>query len=197
MSAEPVGLLLAAGRGVRYDPSGHALKLLAPARRGPHNAPLAAAAARTMSAALPRVIAIVRSVDSDAQRQLHALLRGEGCALTVCENADAGISASIACGVRASADASGWIIALADMPAVAAATVRAVAEALESGAATAAPMYRGQRGHPVGFSAALRGELLALTGDTGARPVLAAHPPQLLEVDDPGVVYDVDFLEQH
>lgn len=197
MSPEPAGLLLAAGRGVRFDPGGRALKLLTPARRGPHSgAPLAAAAARALRAELPRVVAVVRPADSDAQRQLHDLLRSEGCALVVCDNADAGISASIACGVSASSDASGWIIALADMPAVSATTVRAVAEALASGDATAAPMYQGQRGHPVGFAAALRDELLSLTGDIGARPVLTAHPPRLLDVDDPGVLYDVDYLER-
>jgi molybdenum cofactor cytidylyltransferase len=197
MRTEPAGLLLAAGRGVRFDPGGRALKLLTAARRGPHvGAPLAAAAARTLSAELPRVVAVVRPADSDAQRQLHDLLRNEGCALAVCDNANAGISASIACGVRASSDAGGWIIALADMPAVAASTVRAVADALVSGDATAAPMYQGQRGHPVGFAAHLRDELLALTGDTGARTVLTAHPPRLFEVDDPGVLYDVDYLEQ-
>ena len=197
MAAEPTGLLLAAGRGTRFDPSGRVLKLLSRANRGPHaGACLAAAAARTLIASLPRVIAVVRPVDSDAQRQLQTILRSEGCGLVVCDDADAGISASIACGVRAAEQASGWIIALADMPALAPSTVRAVTQALLQGALTAAPVYQGQRGHPVGFAAGLRPQLLALTGDTGARELLASFPPQLIAVDDPGVVYDVDMKEQ-
>ncbi len=197
MVAEPTGLLLAAGRGTRFDPSGRVLKLLSRAGRGPYAGDcLAAASARTLIASLPRVIAVVRPADSDAHRQLHAILRNEGCVLAVCDDADAGISASIACGVHAAEQASGWVVALADMPAILPSTVRAVALALLEGALTAAPVYQGQRGHPVGFAAGLRPQLLALTGDTGARALLASHPPQLIAVNDPGVVYDVDTKEQ-
>lgn len=189
-----VALLLAAGRGTRYDPGGEVLKLLVPAARGTHaGAPLAVAAARTLRAAVGDVVAVVRAADSAPQRELHALLRDEGCSLQVCDRADEGMGASIACGVAGSAQAAGWLIALADMPAISPATVQAVAHALEAGAATAAPVHRGQRGHPVGFAAVLRAELAALTGDDGARAVLAAHPPRLVDVDDPGILYDVDI----
>jgi len=198
MASEPVGLLLAAGLGTRYDPTGRALKLLAPARRGPHvGTPMAAAAARSMLAAIPRVTAVVRPADSDVQRQLHALLRNEGCTLAICLDADAGMSASIVRGVQAEEGAAGWVIGLADMPAIEVSTVRAVVGLLLEGALTAAPIFRGQRGHPVGFAAELRPRLMALSGDAGARPVLAAHPPQLIEVDDPGVLYDVDTVEEN
>jgi molybdenum cofactor cytidylyltransferase len=46
----------------------------------------------------------------------------------------------------------------------------------------------------VGFAARWRTELLALTGDRGARDVLAAHPDELvlLPTDDAGVLRDVD-----
>jgi molybdenum cofactor cytidylyltransferase len=196
MASEPVGILLAAGLGARYDPTGRELKLLAAARRGPHvGAPIAAAAARSLRAVLPNVIAVVRPADSDMQRQLHAVLRDEGCTLAPCHDADAGMSASIVRGITETPGASGWIIALADMPAIEASTVRAVARMLTNGALTAAPVYRAQRGHPVAFAAELRPELLALTGDAGARPVLLRHPPRLIEVDDPGVLYDVDTVE--
>lgn len=197
MASDPVGILLAAGLGTRYDPTGRALKLLAPTRRGPHvGVPIAAAAARTLRAALSNAIAIVRPADSDVQRQLHALLRGEGCTLAICHDADAGMSASIICGITAASGAAGWIIALADMPAIAVSTVRTLACMLIDGALTAAPVFRSQRGHPVGFAAKLRPELLALTGDAGARPILVKHPPRLIEVDDPGVLYDVDTVEE-
>jgi molybdenum cofactor cytidylyltransferase len=193
----PVGILLAAGRGTRYDPTERTLKLLAPASRGPHRgAPLAAAAAQTLLAELPRVTAVVRVADRDEQRRLHAVLRSVGCALAVCHDADLGMSASLACGIRAEAHAAGWLIALGDMPAIAPATVRAVVAALRDGAQTVVPVYRGQPGHPVGFAAELREELLALAGDSGARAVLQAHPPLRIDVDDSGVLYDVDLAEE-
>jgi molybdenum cofactor cytidylyltransferase len=46
----------------------------------------------------------------------------------------------------------------------------------------------------VGFAARWRTELLALTGDRGAREILAAHPDELvlLPTDDTGVLRDVD-----
>jgi molybdenum cofactor cytidylyltransferase len=103
-----------------------------------------------------------------------------------------GTGASIACAVRATPWARGWIVALADMPAIEPDTVQAVRAALLAGAESAAPFHRGRRGHPVGFGAACRAELAALDGDEGARAVLARHPPARLEVDDPGILFDVD-----
>jgi len=195
MSAEraPVAILLAAGRGARFDPLGQASKLLAAAPAGPQRGrPLALAAALALRAALPRVLAVVRPADTPAQQALHETLRAAGCELVVNARADDGSGGSIAAGVAAARDAGGWLIALADMPALAPATIAAVREAIATGAATAAPVYAGRRGHPVGFGAQLRGELLALTGDEGARSVLAAHAPALIAVDDPGCLLDLD-----
>lgn len=189
----PVGLLLAAGRGRRFDPTGRASKLLAAAPCGPHaGQPLAVAAALALRASLPRVLAVVRPVEGPLQQQLHAALRAAGCELVVNDAADEGSGRSIAVGVAATADAPGWLIALADMPAIAPTTIAAVRDAIAAGAPTAAPVHGGQRGHPVGFGAALRAELTALRGDAGARSVLAAHPPQRIAVDDPGCLLDLD-----
>jgi molybdenum cofactor cytidylyltransferase len=191
-----VGVLLAAGRGARFDPSGARLKLLEAATRGGHSgAPLAAAAARTLRVVLNEVVAVVAPPTDDNQLELHRLLTAEGCTLAVNSRAAEGQGTSIACGVGATAAADGWVIALADMPALQPDTVRRVVEALRIGAATVAPAYRSRRGHPVGFAAPMRSELLASVGDTGARSVLVRHPPQLIEVDDPGVLYDVDTNE--
>jgi len=189
----PVGLLLAAGLGTRFDPGGKRLKLLQPLARGPYaGRPLAWAAAQPLLAALDPVIAVVRPADLPHQRELHALLRDAGCQLAICSSAADGMGASIACGVNASANASAWVIALADMPDIAFTTVAAVVAALGAGHECAVPTIDGQRGHPVAFSAACRAELLALTGDVGARPILERHPPHRVAVDDPGILFDID-----
>ena len=52
--------------------------------------------------------------------------------------------------------------------------------------------YRGRRGHPVAFAAELYSELIQLRGDEGARRVMARYPAHGQEVDDPGVLMDVD-----
>ncbi len=194
-AAHPIaGVLLAAGIGRRYDPSGARLKLLDTAPSGLHaGAPIAVAALRNLRAALADVVAVVRPADSATQQQLHQRLAAEGAQLVICPDAGGGMGHSLACGVRARSDAAGWVIALADMPAVSPATIAAVRDAIAGGHEAAAPVHRGQRGHPVGFGRACRGELLALAGDAGARSVLAAHPPLLIEVDDPGCLFDVDM----
>lgn len=191
-----VGVLLAAGLGRRYDPSGVRLKLLDAAPHGPHaGMPIAVAALRNLRAAMAEVLVVVRPADSAAQRELRQLLTAEGAPLVPCPEADAGMGHSLACGVRARRDAAGWVIALADMPAVSPATIVAVRDAIASGHAAAAPMHRGQRGHPVGFGRACLDALLSLLGDTGARSVLAVHEPLLVEVDDPGCLLDIDTPE--
>jgi molybdenum cofactor cytidylyltransferase len=55
--------------------------------------------------------------------------------------------------------------------------------------------YQGRRGHPVGFAAELFSELVQLTGDEGARRVAARYPSFGVEVDDPGVLIDVDTAD--
>ena len=192
--ARPIaGVLLAAGIGRRYDPSGARLKLLEAAPSGLHaGTPIAAAALRNLRAAIADVLVVVRPADCAAQRELRQLLAAEDAQLVNCPEADAGLGHSLACGVRARRDAAGWVIALADMPAVSPATIVAVRDAIASGHAAAAPTHRGQRGHPVGFSRACLDALLSLSGDAGARSVLAAHEPLLIEVDDPGCLLDID-----
>ena len=187
------GVLLAAGVGRRYDPTGMRLKLLQAAPSGPHaGVPVAVAALRNLRAVIADVIAVVRTPDSDAQQRLQRMLAAEGAQLVVCPEAHAGMGHSLACGVRERRAAGGWIIALADMPAVLPATICAVRDAIAEGHDAAAPVHRGQRGHPVGFRSTCRDELLALTGDAGARSVLATHPPVLIDVDDPGCLLDID-----
>ena len=107
------------------------------------------------------------------------------------------MGASIAAGCAASAQATGWIVALGDMPLVRPDTIRRVRRALEEGAPLAAPFGESRRGHPVGFSARLRDELLMLDGDTGAREVIARHADRMerLAIDDPGIFVDIDTRE--
>lgn len=179
----PTGILLAAGAARRFGGA----KLSAALDDG---TPVGVAACRAMHAALGRVVAVVRPGD-DA---LASALAAAGATIVHCARADEGMGASLACGVAATADAEGWIVGLADMPWIAPATIRSVADAIGAGASIAAPVHRGERGHPVGFSPAHRDALMALSGDEGARAIVAAAGVELVrvDVDDPGVLRDVD-----
>lgn len=178
-------MLLAAGVASRFG----ADKLLHPL---PDGTPLALRSARSLVAALPRSLAVVR----DADGVLAGHLRAAGLGIVTCARAAEGMGASLACGVAA-ARADGWIIALADMPFLRPETIARVAAALAQGAPIAAPVFHGRRGHPVGFGRRFCDELLTLSGDTGARSVLAAHPGDimLLDCDDAGVLRDIDVPE--
>jgi molybdenum cofactor cytidylyltransferase len=106
-----------------------------------------------------------------------------------------GMGDSIACGVAATPDAHGWLILPADLPLIQSRTLLAVAEALQH-QTVVVPSYEGQQGHPVGFAALCREALLQLTGDQGARAVVAQHSVCRLDVDDEGCVFDVDTLDR-
>ena len=105
-----------------------------------------------------------------------------------------GMGRSLATGVAARSDGAGWLILPADMPLVQPSTLNAVAEAL-SHHPVAFAQHLGRRGHPVGFAAELFSELRLLTGDEGARRLLARYPASAVDVDDAGVLMDVDTLD--
>jgi molybdenum cofactor cytidylyltransferase len=61
------------------------------------------------------------------------------------------------------------------------------------------PRYQNRRGHPVIFSKALFGELLAAPLDRGAKAVVHAHRDDTLEIDtnDEGAIIDIDTPEEY
>jgi molybdenum cofactor cytidylyltransferase len=83
---------------------------------------------------------------------------------------------------------------LGDMPRVPAAVLAPLAEAVAAGAAAAAPVFGGRRGHPVLFGKGLLAALGDLTGDRGAGELLKGLGDRLAQVEAPddGVLYDVD-----
>ena len=178
-----IAVLLAGGSASRFGGG----KLLHPLADG---VAIAAHAARNLRDADLDVLAVVRRGDFP----LADMLEQEGCHVTQCAESARGMGHSLAHAIAESREAGGWIVALADKPRVNPASIRAVAQALAAGATIVAPVYRGERGHPVGFAAPLRDELLALSGDNGARAVLERHRGEIqaIECDDPGVLVDID-----
>jgi molybdenum cofactor cytidylyltransferase len=106
------------------------------------------------------------------------------------------MAASLRAGISAlPADAAGAFVFLGDMPLIPIVILRPLALALAQGAAAAAPLWAGHRGHPVLFSRTLFPDLLALAGDQGAKSVLDGLGGRLALVESPdeGVLFDVDF----
>ena len=182
----PCILIPAAGSGTRFLGRGHKLA----ARIGADS--VLALTLRQASATGLRVILVV------SQR-----LRDEmGDALPACEQVVVdidthpgwGMGDSIAAGVAASADAAGWLVLPADMPFVRPDSLLRVAAGLADHDVAFA-RHAARRGHPVAFRASLKAELLALSGDAGARAVVARVDGVAVDVDDPGVLLDIDTAD--
>jgi len=189
-----VGILMAAGRGRRFDPAGARNKLL---QLLPSGEPVVVASARKLLAVMPRVVAVVPPADGG----VAALLAALGCEVTVCAEADSGMAASLVHALRQSlrhplSDAShvpeSWLVALGDMPHVAPSTLSALRDALAAGAPIVAPVHAGRRGNPVGFGRFHLDALLALEGDQGARRLLQTCTVTEVAVQDPGIFLDID-----
>jgi len=183
-------VLLAAGRGSRFDPAGVANKLLATL---PDGTPVAVQAARHLRQALGDVVAVVPATATHGAEveRLATLLAETGCDVLRCVGAARGMGASLAAGVAARPEAGGWIIALADMPWIAPATIVQVAQALDAHHCVA-PFHAGQRGHPIGFGADFFTGLTRLDGDEGARRLIDPATLIRIDTDDAGTVRDVD-----
>lgn len=181
----PQGILLAAGYGRRFDPDGRQDKLLAPLADG---RPVLWHSARALAEALPGCLAVIRP----GQPARARWLREAGCRVLEAPAAEAGMGHALAAAVAASAEADGWVVALADMPWLPAAAIRAVASRITTPSIVSAPRHAGQRGHPVGFGRAWGAQLMALEGDQGARALLAGTTMTVFDWGDGGVLRDVD-----
>jgi molybdenum cofactor cytidylyltransferase len=181
----PVALLLASGRGARFDPTGRQNKLVQ--RLSDGHTVIARSAYRLLEAGL--AVVVVAPAD---ERLIKAL---DGAQVSWCDNQtpERGMGHSIALGVKAAPLAAGWLIALADMPFILSTTIARVATALGSSqASVVAPYFDHQRGHPVAFAASMRDRLSQLDGDQGARAILACEPIYRVETDDYGILRDID-----
>ncbi len=179
------GILLAAGRSQRYGSN----KLLSPVKNG---VAMAIVAARNLLAAVDEVVVVVPPNAGALEEQLQQ----EYLKVVCCDKAAQGMSESLKAGLLAANEATGWLIALADMPFVQVKTIRSVSQQLQKGASIVAPYYRGSRGHPVGFGTQHKAELLSLEGDRGAWGLLKQHTVQICKVNcnDPAILIDVDTL---
>lgn len=185
-----VGILLAAGFSRRFGTNDKLMHAL------PDGRAIALVAAQNLVAALPHTVAVVRPESAALAQQLTQA----GIVVITCSQQEQEMADSLSTAIRYTAGmaaaADGFVVALADMPYICAQTISDVAGALAAGSAIVVPTYRGQRGHPVAFSAKFRSELEGLHGDTGARAIVQCYRDEvcLLECDDAGIVKDIDTL---
>lgn len=186
MTARPAVIVVAAGKGSRFADADHKLAQ----NLGAHSV-LGTTLRHAIASELPVVVVTTEGLSDLARRTVAARD-----VIIVPEVGTPGFEGlgmgySIAMGVTARANAGGWLILPGDMPLVQPASIAAVARELVQHPVVCAH-YKGRRGHPVGFGAELYSELAMLTGDDGARRLVSRYPALSLELDDPGVLVDVD-----
>ncbi len=185
MKLRPTIIVLAAGQGRRFQGATH--KLRQPLGGG---TVLGATLRHAIETQLPVLVVTTAALAPLVADQLA--LRDT--VVVSDDDAARGMGASIATGVAERASAHGWLILPGDMPLVRPSSMLAVAAGLD-GHAIAYAQHNGRRGHPVGFAAELYSELSALSGDEGARRLIARYPARPVELDDPGVLVDVDTVQ--
>lgn len=176
-------LLMAAGQGQRYRAlAPDIFKLDAPLAGG------ASVFATTLEGCL-RTGLPVYVVTRPEHQEIIDTCRQRGVSYG-CHQTDT-LADSIVAGVKACNNWNGWLVHLADMPQVAIQTFLAI-NTLLSEHAIARPVYRHAPGHPVGFARSMQSALLALTPGEGAKALLRRHNCYFLDIDDAGVVCDID-----
>jgi molybdenum cofactor cytidylyltransferase len=182
MRFRPTIIVPAAGSGSRFGGPRHKLEL---AFDG--DSVLGATLRHAIQTQLPVVVVTTAALAPLAGQHLAA----RDIIVLDARDAARGMGFTIASGVGERSGAPGWLVLPGDMPLVQSDSILAVATALEQHAVVYA-QYRGRRGHPVGFDAELYSELIQLTGDDGARRVMARYPAHGQDVDDAGILCDVD-----
>ncbi|VVN62684.1 Bifunctional protein GlmU [Pseudomonas fluorescens] len=128
-------------------------------------------------------------VTSPERVEIIRLAQAYGCQVLLLQSA--GMGESIAAAVAASASAEGWLVVLGDMPFIQSASIEQVIDALVADGVSV-PVQAGQYGHPVAFGRAFGPHLMVLTGDRGARSLFAQAMLREVQVEDRGVLWDVD-----
>ena len=185
-------IVLAAGRSSRMAP-GH--KLLIPGRDG---RPMIARVVDNLLAASCRPLIVVTG---HRAAEIGGALEGRPIQIVHAKEHGSGLSASLRAGLEAvPAEAQAVIVCLGDMPLITARTLeRLVGEYdPEKGRLIVAPTHGGEVGNPVLWDRRFFPEMMALTGDRGARALLDIHAKHvhLLALNEDAVLRDVDTPEQ-
>jgi molybdenum cofactor cytidylyltransferase len=185
MSAKVAAVVLAAGRSSRF---GQGNKLLE--RVGDEAIVARVARAAIESGAHP----VVLVTGFEASRVTAAI--GDLAVIIAHNPAYAeGLSTSLKTGLKALlANCDGTLILLGDMPEIATADLAALIAAFAGRDSICVPVHQGKRGNPILWGAAYFAEMMALTGDAGAKPLIARHAEHVVEVPagSPGIFADVD-----
>ena len=185
MGARIAAVVLAAGRSSRMAPRNKLLE-----RVGGEAIVARVAGAAIASGADPVVVV----TGFEAERVAEALT---GLNLTIAHNQAfaEGLSTSLKTGLDAlTRNCDGALILLGDMPEIDGGDLKTLIGAFKTKDSICVPAHQGKRGNPILWGASYFPEMRAITGDAGAKPLLARHAAHVIEVPaaSPGIFADVD-----
>lgn len=188
-------IVLAAGESKRM---GDQNKLLLPFR----GQPLIAHVVQTVRASDAEEVIVVLGYDADRVRDV---LEDDDVIFVHNPRFREGMTTSIHAGVWAAApDTTGFMICLSDLPLIEPEELNALIAAFEKAhradeRSIVVPVFQGQQGNPVLFSAHYKPDLLAHRGLMGCKGVIKQHREQVVEVamDRDHVLRDVDTPEAY
>jgi molybdenum cofactor cytidylyltransferase len=169
-------------------------KLLVTDQRG---VPMIARVVDNVLASRARPVIVVTGHEHD---RVEEVLAGRPVLLAHAEDYHEGLSASLKAGLRAvPPDAEGILVCLGDMPLVSGEMLDRLLAAFdpEEGRAIVQPTYRGKQGNPMLWAREFLPEMLAISGDVGARHLAGTHADRLVEVEmaDDAILRDFDTTE--
>ncbi|MGA0565487.1 NTP transferase domain-containing protein [Ancylobacter sp. VNQ12] len=190
-TSKRAAVVLAAGRGTRM-PEAH--KLSVPVE----GEPLVRRAVKAALASSARPVVVVTGHEAD---KVRAALTGLDIVFVHNPDYAEGLSTSLRTGIAAlPGDVEAAVVMLGDMPMVGGELVERLARAIdvEAGQLIAVPVVEGRRGNPVAWARRMFPALMALSGDIGARHLIAQYPDAVVEVatQGDGAFLDIDTRDE-
>jgi molybdenum cofactor cytidylyltransferase len=184
-------VVLAAGRSRRMAPLN---KLLVADDQG---VPMVARVVDNVLASHARPVVVVTGYEHE---RVEAALAGKPVLFAYAPDFAEGLSASLKAGLGAvPPEAEGVVVCLGDMPLVAGPMIDRMIAAFdpEEGRAIVMPTFRGKQGNPMLWAREFLAEMMAITGDVGARHLVGKHADRVAEVEmaDDAVLRDFDTTD--
>jgi molybdenum cofactor cytidylyltransferase len=184
-------IVLAAGRSRRMAPLN---KLLVADQKG---VPMIVRVVDNVLASRAKPVIVVTGHERD---RVEEALAGRRVIFAHADDYAEGLSASLKAGLRAvPPEAEGILVCLGDMPLVTAEMLDRLLSNFdpEEGRAIVQPTFRGKQGNPMLWAREFLPDMLAISGDIGARHLAAKHAERLVEVEmaDDAVLRDFDTTD--